>query len=88
MDDEYPVQFDVEYPERPLSRLTTFFRVFTIIPIAIVLASVSSESTSWYNGAGGTTVVVTGGGLLFLGPLLMILFRRSTRAGGSTGTSS
>jgi hypothetical protein len=34
---EYPVQFAVEYPDRPLNRLTSFFRIFVIIPIAIVL---------------------------------------------------
>ena len=33
----YPVQVDVEYPDRKLNRLTTFFRPIVIIPIAIVL---------------------------------------------------
>jgi len=27
----YPVQFSVDYPDRPLNRLTTFFRVFMVI---------------------------------------------------------
>jgi hypothetical protein len=36
----YPVSLKVDYPER-LSRLTTFFRLFTIIPAAIVLGFVS-----------------------------------------------
>ena len=36
---DYPVTFDVQFPER-LSRLTTFFRCFMIIPQAIVLAFV------------------------------------------------
>jgi hypothetical protein len=40
-DAHHPVQLDVEYPDRPLNRLTTFFRAFTIIPIAIVLGAVS-----------------------------------------------
>ena len=35
--DTYPVTFAVDYPDRPLNRLTTFFRIFTVIPIAIVL---------------------------------------------------
>ena len=34
----YPVTFSVDYPERELNRLTTFFRIFTVIPIAIVAA--------------------------------------------------
>ena len=25
---QYPVQFAVEYPDRPLNRLTSFFRIF------------------------------------------------------------
>ena len=74
---QYPVQFAVEYPDRPLNRLTSFFRIFVIIPIAIVLGTVSggtwqsagSHSTMAYGAAGA-------GGLLFFGPLLMILFRQ------------
>ena len=33
----YPVQFSVDYPDRPLDRLTTYFRLFTAIPHHIVL---------------------------------------------------
>jgi hypothetical protein len=76
MDAGYPVQFSVDYPARPLDRLTTAFRIFTVIPIAIVLATVAG-STWQSSGRSGSTVVVAGaGGLLFLGPLLMILFRQ------------
>jgi hypothetical protein len=35
----YPVQFSVEYPDRPLNRLTTAFRIFVAIPILIVLGT-------------------------------------------------
>ncbi len=73
---QYPVQFEVEYPDRPLNRLTTFFRIFTIIPIAIVLATVSGATMTYSSAAGSTrTIAVGAGGLLFAGPLLMILFR-------------
>ena len=41
---EYPVQFSVDYPDRDLNRLTTAFRIFTIIPIAIVIGTVSGGS--------------------------------------------
>ena len=80
MTDGYPVQFDVEYPDRALNRLTTFFRAFTIIPIAIVLSTVAgAEAWTWYDSSTATdattTVVVGAGGILFAGPLLMILFR-------------
>jgi hypothetical protein len=71
----YPVQFSVDYPDRPLDRLTTAFRLVTVIPLAIVLAAVTG--TVWQSGGTDSMVVVAGaGGLLFLGPLLMILFRR------------
>jgi hypothetical protein len=74
--DPYPVTFDVEYPDRPLNRLTTLFRIFVAIPILIVSAAITGFSTHW-EGVGDTTtnVVVGGIGLLFLPPLLMIVFR-------------
>jgi hypothetical protein len=74
------VQVEVEYPDRPLNRLTTGLRIFTIIPIAIVLATVSGETWSTYGGNGPSettrVVIVSAGGVLFAGPLLMILFRQ------------
>jgi len=76
MPDAYPVLFSVEYPDRPLNRLTTAFRIFTVIPIAIVLATIGGYSEQWGDGAQTTTVVVGGTGLLFVPPLLMILFRQ------------
>ncbi len=73
---EYPVTFAVEYPERSLDRLTSFFRIFTIIPIAILLSTITGYSTT-YEGVGDTTVTiaVSGVGLLVIPVLLMILFR-------------
>jgi Domain of unknown function (DUF4389) len=68
----YPVQFAVDYPDRPLNRLTTFFRIFTVIPIAIVLGTVSGQT---WGSSDGRYYAAAAGGLLFLGPLLMILFR-------------
>src|SRR6516165_7860042 len=37
----YPVQFSVDYPDRPLNRLSTAFRVIVVIPIAILLSTLS-----------------------------------------------
>jgi len=59
----YALSFDVDYPDRPLNRLTTAFRIFTVIPIVVVLSALGAVSGS-------------GGGLLFLPPLLMIVFRQ------------
>jgi hypothetical protein len=79
MNDQYPVRLDIEYPDRPLNRLTTFFRVFMLIPIAILLATVSGAQDWSYDPGGAssttTTVVAGAGGVLVAGPLLMILFR-------------
>jgi hypothetical protein len=72
MDAAYPVQFSVDYPDRDLDRLTTFFRIFVAIPILFVLGSVSASTYQTSSRA----VVVGAGGLLFFGPLLMILFRQ------------
>ena len=33
---DYPLTFAVDYPDRELNRLSTAFRIFTIIPIAIL----------------------------------------------------
>jgi len=72
----YPVSFSVDYPDRALNRLTTGFRIFTVIPIAIVLGAVSGQEWQWSASGRATYTTVTAGGVLFLGPLLMILFRQ------------
>ena len=69
----YPVNFAVDYPDRPLNRLTTALRIFVAIPILVVLESVSGGNFSTDN---GHVVTYGAGATLFLGPLLMILFRR------------
>lgn len=70
-----PVRLSVDYPDRDLNRLTTFFRVFTAIPILIVLGSVGGGMVQWGSDQ-GTAAAAGAGGFLFFGPLLMILFRQ------------
>ena len=73
----YPLQFSVEYPDRPLNRLSTGLRILFIIPIAIVLSSVNAETFISYAQDGEVSYAVAGaGGLITFGPLLMILFRQ------------
>ena len=66
----YPVQFSVDYPEKPLDRLSTFFRLIAIIPIGIIIALVSGQ---WQDP--DTAFLIAGGALVFP-PLLLILFRQ------------
>jgi hypothetical protein len=76
MNEDHPVRLSVEYPDRPLDRLATAFRIFTVIPIAIVAGTIGGfESSGGYEGSDAPTIVIGGTGLLFLPPLLMIVFR-------------
>jgi Domain of unknown function (DUF4389) len=68
----YPVTFSVDYPARELSRLTTFFRIFTVIPIAIVIALLPGSSIQSY----GSEFSIAAGSLVLLPTVLMILFRK------------
>jgi hypothetical protein len=74
MPQPYPVQFSVAYPDRPLNRLTTAFRILVAIPVLVLLETVSGGR--FVPSDGGQVIVYGAGGGLFLGPLLMILFRR------------
>jgi hypothetical protein len=73
--ESYPVRFTVDYPDRPLDRLTTGFRIVVAIPILILLGTVCGGG-SWESSYDTTRTTAAAGGLLFFGPLLMILFRR------------
>ena len=60
----------MDYKEK-LGRWSTFFRFLLIIPIALLYLVI----TGGFN-ISATGVYVSAGGILFLGPLLMILFRK------------
>ena len=74
----YPATLTIDYPDRKLNRLTSFFRIFVAIPIWIILALMNSSTSTWGNQADGWRMGLTAGGLLFLPLVLMILFRRRT----------
>ena len=38
---QYPVQFSVDYPDRPLNRLTTLIRPIMALPMLVVLITIS-----------------------------------------------
>lgn len=74
----YPLRFAVDYPDRPLNRLTTFFRLFTVIPILIVLVSIDAGASwaHWDYDDATPPFVTTILGLIFIPAVLMLLFRR------------
>jgi hypothetical protein len=75
--DAYPVQFAVDYPDRDLNRVSTAFRIFAVIPIAIVLGLVSGgDAQTYYSDGEVYTTSAGAGGVLFAATLLMILFRQ------------
>jgi hypothetical protein len=71
----YPATLIIDYPDRPLNRLTTFFRIFVAVPIAIILFLVTSGNSN-LGEPSGWSWLYSAGGILFLAPLLMILFRQ------------
>jgi hypothetical protein len=72
---DYPATLSIDYPDRNLNRLTSFFRIFTIIPIAIVIGLISNSNFRWGEHSSGGWTWMSAGGLLFLPLVLMILFR-------------
>jgi hypothetical protein len=72
----YPVTFSVDYPDRELDRLTTFFRIFTVIPIAVVLVLLPGSEIAAGARQSGTYFSVAGGSVVFLPLVLMLLFRQ------------
>jgi hypothetical protein len=71
----YPANLHVDYPDRNLNRLTTFFRILTIIPIAIILGMINNSCIRWGEDSTGWGWVFGTGAMLFFPILLMILFR-------------
>ena len=57
----YPVKFQIDYPDRNLDRLTSFFRMFTFIPIYLILVLLLKSSST---------------GLILIPTIFMILFQQ------------
>ena len=73
---DYPLTFSVHYPDRSLNRISTALRIFTIIPIAILAATVEGGSFGANVGGAGARYAGGGIGVLFIPVLLMLLFRK------------
>jgi hypothetical protein len=77
--ESHPVTFSVEYPDRPLDRLSSALRIFWIIPIAIILALLDQGTTHFSHGGpdnGTGAEFAAAGGTVVLPVVLMLLFRR------------
>jgi hypothetical protein len=77
--ESHPVTFSVEYPDRPLDRLSTALRIFWVIPIAIILGLIDQGSAHFAHGGPDNRTsaeLAASGGTLFLPVLLVLLFRQ------------
>jgi hypothetical protein len=70
----YPLTFRVDYPDKPLNRLSSFFRFLWIIPILVIATLLTSGSIS-IEGTDQSWSWATVG-ILFAPLVLMILFRK------------
>jgi len=77
MPPSYPVTFSVDYPERDLNRVSTFFRIFAVIPILILIELLpggSLTSGQYYGDTSG--FVISAGTAVFVPIVLMLLVRK------------
>ncbi len=69
----HPVEFHVDYPDRPLDRLSSSLRALFALPVLVLLAALSGPALGgddgWFVAAG------LAGGVLFVPPLLTIVLR-------------
>ncbi|MFI5264706.1 MAG: hypothetical protein ACHQM6_09345, partial [Candidatus Kapaibacterium sp.] len=67
----YPVTLSIDYPDRCLNRLTSFFRPFVALPIVILLTLISGPGAS-----NNFPYFPSCGGLVFIATALMLLLRQ------------
>jgi hypothetical protein len=68
----FPATLEIDYPDRELNRLTTFFRPFTVIPIMIILGLVSGSTVRTTS----DTYLFGTGGVVFFATMLMLVVRQ------------
>jgi Domain of unknown function (DUF4389) len=71
----YPVQFGVDFPVRPLNRLSTAFRLVAALPIVVLLTMLSGST---FNDSDHSTMntIVIGGAAVFVPLVLMLVVRQ------------
>jgi len=70
----YPADLNIDYPEKS-DRLTTFFRIFTVIPILIILVLLVSGTYESHSEQ-GWRYMYHAAGFVVVPTVLMILFRK------------
>ncbi|HJW88907.1 MAG TPA: DUF4389 domain-containing protein [Dehalococcoidia bacterium] len=71
----YPASLSIDYPDRELNRLTTFFRLITAIPILVIWGLLIGTSAG-QDGGDSVRYQYAAGGVVFLPIILMLLFRQ------------
>ncbi|MFC1966500.1 DUF4389 domain-containing protein [Chloroflexota bacterium] len=72
----YPVNLSIDYPDRNLNKLTTFFRIITVIPIFIVSGLLFGSNGNQGDITGGWSYQYSAAGYVLLPLILMLLFRQ------------
>ena len=78
--DQYPIQFSVDYPDRSLRRLSSFFRLILVIPIVIVLGLVAGWGIFLRGGTVGLVRLLVGA-IGVLNTMLMTVSERTREIG-------
>ncbi len=76
MTTNHPVEFDVEYPDHPLDRVSTLFRLIFALPILVLLATLGGPAFGGGGGGDGLFFIGLASGLVVVPPLLTIVFRQ------------
>ncbi len=76
MPPSYPVTFSVDYPERELNRVSTFFRIFAVVPIAILIALLPGGDIAGGWGGNSYSGAIAAGSLIFAPIVLMLLIEK------------
>jgi hypothetical protein len=70
----YPATLTIDYPEQA-DRLTSFFRIFTVLPILLLLGLLVGSNEGW-GAEYGKKFIYNAAGIVVLPTLLLILFRQ------------
>lgn len=71
----YPATLQIDYPDRDLDKVSTFFRIFYVLPIVIVLSLIGGQEA--LSDTDNSGFLLGGAAAVLFGPvLLLIVFRQ------------